>query len=226
MNKREVDAYLGILIERHVAHGLSPEEARRAARMEFGGPEQVKEGVREVRVGAGIETTLRDFGYACRVLRRNPGFTTVAVLTLALGIGSATMMFSVVHGVLWRPLPYPDAERVAEVAMNFSPQNTARGPLSMADFLDWRTHSRVFERAEAYASNLVILPFEDARESEMVPSANVSGGFFRALRATPAMGRLIEEQDEKPGTGVAVLSDGLWARRFGRDHASSGVCCG
>lgn len=213
----EVDAYLDILTERHMARGLSREQARRAARIEFEGTEQVKERVREIRVGAAIETTLRDFAYAWRVLRRNPAFTIVAILTLALGIGSATTMFSVVHGVLLRPLPYPDADRVAEVTMNFSPQNTPRGPLSMADFLDWRAHSRAFERAEAYARNLIILQFDDEGKSEMVPSANVSGGFFRALRATPALGRLIEEQDEKPGAAVVVLSDRLWTRRFGRD---------
>ncbi len=216
----EVDAYLDILTERHKARGLSLEQARRAAHIEFEGSEQVKEKVREVHVGAAIETTLRDFTYAWRVLRRNPAFTVVAILTLALGVGSATMMFSVVHGVLLRPLPYPDADRVAEVAMNFSPQNTPRGPLSMADFLDWRAHTRAFERAEAYALSLSILPFDD--ESEMVSSANVSGGFFRALRATPALGRLIEEQDEKPGSAVVVLSDRLWKRRYQSDPAVIG----
>ena len=100
-------------------------------------------------------------------------------------------------------------------------EHAARAAL-MADFLDWRTHSRVFERAEAYASNLVILPFEDARESEMVPSANVSGGFFRALRATPAMGRLIEEQDANRAP-VSPCSAMVCGRAdLGEIHASSG----
>ena len=180
-----------------MARGLSREQALRAARVEFAGSEQVKEKVREIRVGAAIETTLRDFAYALRAVRRAPVFTVVAILTLALGVGSATMMFSVLHGVLLRPLPYPDADRVAEVAMNFSPQNTPRGPLSMADFLDWRAHTRTFERAEAYARSLSIIRFDD--ESELVASANVSGGFFCALRATPALGRLIEEGGRKAG---------------------------
>ena len=111
----EVQAYFEILIERHMARGLSREAAQRAARVEFEGPEQVKEKVREVRVGAMIETTAQDIRYAWRVLLKSPGFAFFAVLTIALGLGANAAIFSLLDGVLLKSFGYPEPERIVRL---------------------------------------------------------------------------------------------------------------
>jgi len=111
----EIDAHLDALTERHRAAGLTPDEARRAARLELGGTDPVKEGVRDVRVGRMLEDTLRDVTYAWRGLRAAPGFTIATVATLALGVGAITAIFSVTNALLLRPLPFRDPSRLVFV---------------------------------------------------------------------------------------------------------------
>jgi hypothetical protein len=135
----EVRAYAAILEDENVARGLPPEEARRQALIEMGGFEQVKEQVREARMGGWLETVGQDARYGVRTLARTPGFTTAAVLALALGIGTTTAIFSVVDAVLLRPLPYHEPQRLAVLL------HRGRNPVAPANFLDWRRDASSFE---------------------------------------------------------------------------------
>src|SRR5437016_13434440 len=125
--------------------GLSHPEARRQALIELGGVEQVKEEVRAIRPGMFLETFAQDLRYTVRILRKSPGFTTVAVLTLALGIGATTAMFSVVDGVLLRPLPYPPPGRLVAVGLDLPAINQFNWPLCPADYFTFREQSRTFQ---------------------------------------------------------------------------------
>ena len=163
-----------------------------------------------------METLLRDIRYGVRMLARKPGFTLAAVLTLALGIGANTAMFSVVNAVLLRPLPYPEAERLLAVGQQFK-----SGPAGTGEpkFLFWREHSESFEALACYSSyggahgNLA-----GGDEAEFAQGLRVSEDFFRAFGIYPALGRPFTIEEDTPGGArVAILSDGLWRRRFGAD---------
>jgi hypothetical protein len=143
--EQEVHSHLKMLTDESIREGMSRKEAERVARIELGGIQQVKEQVREQRIGNWLHSMLSDCRYALRQLRKSPGFTIVAVLTLALGIGACGTIFSVVYGVLVRPLPYPSPDRIVRVYMHFHPQDMDRGTMSPADFQDLKARSRSFE---------------------------------------------------------------------------------
>jgi hypothetical protein len=151
----EIDAYLEMLIEQKINEGLAPAEARRAALIELGGKEQIKEQVREARVGHQLETLRQDMRYGLRLLGRNPGFAAVAALTLALGIGANTAIFSVVNAVLLRPLPYTEPERLVTLA--YYRVETGFEAAHDADFLEWREQAKAFEKVAAYTQRTVDL---------------------------------------------------------------------
>ncbi|MGH9938326.1 MAG: ADOP family duplicated permease, partial [Blastocatellia bacterium] len=212
----ELDAYLELLTERKINAGLAPEAARRAALLELGGKQQVKEQVGEARIGYQLETCWQDLRYALRMLRRNPGFATVAALTLALGIGMNTAIFSVVYSVLLRPLPYSAPEKLMAL-FSMRPQlSSFRGPVSAPDFVDWRAQNRVFDAMSAYAFNTYTLTGSDLPERFI--GRRVSANFFQTLGVKPQLGRAFLPEEEEAGRNrVAVLSYGLWERRFGAD---------
>ena len=153
----EIQAYLDLLTDEKIRQGLSPQEARRNALVEVGGVAQVQERVREIRMGRFIETVWRDVRMGVRALVHTPGFTLVALLALALGIGTNTAIFSVVNGVLLRPLPFPDAERLVYFE-SIKPDRAIRdGYISMPDFVDWQSQADAFENITlVYVARIIV----------------------------------------------------------------------
>jgi predicted permease len=213
----EIDACLEMLIEARIAEGLGPEEARRAALIELGGVEQIKVGVREVRMGYFLETFWQDLRYGIRVLIKSPVFTAVAIVSLSLGIGANTAIFSVVNGLLLRPLPYPDSDRLMHV-WHTPPQESFPGmkkfSVSPANYLDWKAQNHTFEQMAAYSYDGFSLSSDD-RSIALTGSA-VAADFFSVLRTQPVRGRSFLPEEEEPGHSQSViLSNKLWQRAFG-----------
>ena len=151
----ELHTWVNELTDRYVARGLSREEARRQALIETGGIEVIKENVREAWLGQGIETACQDVRYAFRSLRRAPGFTSVVIVTLALGMGASLTMFSLMRGVLWRPLPYPEPDRI--VTIQVDARNVPGAGATRQELLGIRNFSRSFERVatiDSFDANL------------------------------------------------------------------------
>jgi putative ABC transport system permease protein len=210
----EIQAYLDMLTEAKLRQGLSPQEARRNALLELGGVAQVEERVRDIRIGQFIETAWRDVRLGVRTLVHSPLFTFVAVLTLALGIGTNTAIFSVVNGVLLRPLPYPGAERLVYFEGINPERGISDGAVSLPDYLDWQSQADAFESIAVFVEAGMPLT-GDGAEPERVPRAMVTPSFFLTMGVTPLMGRALLKEDEVADDWVAVLSYGLWQRRFG-----------
>jgi putative ABC transport system permease protein len=210
----EIDAYLEMLVEQKIKDGLDPAEARRAALIELGGREQVKEKVREARVGHQLETLWQDLRYGLRMLGRNRGFAAVAALTLALGIGANTAIFSVVNAVLLRPLPYAEPERLVTLA--YYQAKAGFEAAHDADFLEWREQAKAFEKVAAYTQRTVDL--SGSGEPERLNAGLVSADLFSTLGVSPALGRVFTpDEDRVGGAPVVILSHALWRRRFGGD---------
>ena len=146
----EIRGYASMLEDENQAQGMSPTASRREARIELGGVEQVKEEVRATRAGAWLESVWRDFRFAFRMLRKKPGFTAVAIATLALGIGANTAIFSLMESQLWRPLPFPDSERVYELSTRPPDNPTQWNRVSGPEFLEWRARAHSFDHLATY----------------------------------------------------------------------------
>jgi predicted permease len=196
----------------NIAAGMTSAEARRQAVMQFGAVEGVKEDCREQRRGFWLETLWADARYAFRMLRRNPGFTAVAILTLALGIGANTAIFSVVNGVLLNPLPFPHAEQL--VTLSESKPNFATGSISYPNFRDWQKNNRTFSSmaiARTYSFGLT-----GSGEAEQLRAEFVSSDFFPLLGVNPVIGRTFASGEDQMGAApVALISAGFWKRKFG-----------
>jgi putative ABC transport system permease protein len=212
---RELRFHLEQQISDYVASGVTPEEARRRARLEFGGLDQVKEECRDVGAARFIEELIQDLRYGLRQLRRNPGFTAVAVITLALGIGANTAIFSVVDAVLLRPLPYRHPGRLVMPfeSLRGSHINLRHVPYASADFEFLVAHCRSYAGIAAYQERQYEL--SGAGQPERVTGARVSASLFSVLDIQPVLGRTFNTEEDKDGQQVAVLSYKLWRSRFG-----------
>src|SRR5713226_878697 len=217
----EIQAHLEEKIEELVASGMPRKEATAAARREFGNVTLVEQDSRTVWRWPSIENFLMDIRYGLRMLRKNPGFTAVAVLTLALGIGANTAIFSIVNAVVLRPLPYKDSSRIVTFHTKTAMFPAFTLPLSWPAFQEIRGQVTLLEEAAAYWETDRTLTGGD--QPEVLGVTGVSRGFFEELGARAEQGRLLSEQEHKAGQDrVAVISDTLWRTRFAKDPAVIG----
>ena len=218
--EEEIRTHLEAETEEKIEAGLSPDEARYAARRAFGSIISAKEESRAMWGMGSLETLWQDLRYAVRILIRKPGFALIAVVTLALGIGANTAIFSIIHAVLLRPLPFAEQERLV---VAWKKDTVAYNPLvemAFAEFRDWQVQSRNFD-GMAVMPTIVLgagYVMTGRGEAVQIESSKVSGGFFGLLGAKAALGRVFNESDDVVnGPKVAVLSDQLWRGRFNAD---------
>ncbi len=210
----EIRSHLEMQIEENVRQGMSQEEARLTALRQFGGVEQMKETYRDHRSLPMVETTLQDLRYGARMLIKNPGFTAVAVLMLALGIGANTAIFSVVNAVLLKPLPYPEPGQLVQLRLEgLGKPDTVIGSTA---FVQVKAQSQSLARIAAYSGGDMTLTGAEAAEG--VVAGAVTADFFPLLGVQPALGRNFTKEEDTPnGPKAAILGHGLWQSRFGGD---------
>jgi putative ABC transport system permease protein len=212
----EMQYHVERLTEENIAKGMSAEEARFAALRAMEGLTQNKEKARDTRRIGGILNFGRDLRYALRGLRKNPGFSAIAIITLALGIGANTAIFSVVNAMLLRPLPFPEPDRLVRL-WESAPDSHAKNVVNPYNFLDWREHTHVFEDMAAVTGGTTNLT--DSGSSVALPGLEVSPGYFSILRVNPYLGRTFLPEDGTRGhSAKVILSYGLWQERFGGDR--------
>jgi hypothetical protein len=224
--RQELESYIEITTEQYIAQGMTVDEARQAARRKLGNATRIREEVYEMDTATFVETTMQEFRRSFRMLRRNPAFSLAAVLTLAIGIGANTAVFSVLNTVLLKPLPYPEADRLISV------QHTAPGAaglisasgdlrLSASMFFTYADQNRSFEAIGAWTT--LTMTVTGQGEPEEARTIAVTRGVLEALDVKPAAGRWLSDADQVPGAPRALmLSYGYWQRLFGGDPAVIG----
>jgi predicted permease len=220
--EHEIGAHLDMLADENVRRGMSPEEARHAARVRLGGHTQLAETNRELRGLPMFETFFQDTHFAFRMLRKNPGFTAVAVLTLALGIGANTAIFSVVYAVLLKPLPYTNPDQLFTAFQANKQQGVAETGCSYLNFEEWRAQNHVFSELAGVVAHQLTLTGRGA--PSVINTSVVTPELFALLDVKPLAGRIFFPQDGKQGAPPVVLvSEDLWRGRFGADHQIIGT---
>lgn len=216
---REMTFHLDMATRRNVERGMSPEAAQRQARLAFGSAEQFKESGREEYRARVLENVISDVRFALRSLRRSPAFTIAAVLTVALGIGASTALFSVVNAVLLRPLPIPNPNEFTYVGWVWAKGNQIPALTSLQyEFV--RDHSRALEAVAAYRAEEGYLGDESV--AQPIRGLAVAGAFFEAIGFTPRIGRTFDSRALQAGEPVVILGDDVWRSRFGADSGILG----
>ena len=218
----ELQYHLDREIQERLVSGMPEREARYAALRALGAIKQNKELCRDTRSVNWIEDRAHDIRYGIRVLWKNPAFTVVALLALSLGIGAHATMFTVAYGVLLRPLPYTDADRIAAVYMNYPARDSAFGTMCVRDFLTWKEYNRAFEEPALFRTQRADIS-GDGNSPEQLQAASVTAGFFSILGVQPLIGRSFAMGEDQPGApSLAMLSESIWRRRFGGSSAILG----
>jgi predicted permease len=214
--EQELNEHLAMLTDENVKRGMTPEEARRVARTRLGGVTQLKETNRELKGLPVLETLLQDVRYAMRMLRKNPGFTAVVVLTLALGIGANTAIFSVVYAVLLKPLPYAQPEQLVTVFEAKPREGIMGNGWSYPNFAELRANNHSFSEMAGHQQHQLTLTGRG--EPAVVNTAVVTPELFSVLGEKPIAGRTFVSEEGKPGAAaVVILSENLWRGEFGAD---------
>lgn len=215
----EMQFHVDMRTEANIRRGMSPDEARRDAEQGFGHRTRIKEEGYEVRGGRWLETLWQDIRYGARMLRKHPGFSLMAVLTLGLGIGANTAIFTIVNGVLLKPLPYPEPERLERVFQKNSSMN--RFGMSVADYQGLEKEYPKIGSVAAFSRRAVTLTGGEL--PEQIQATFTTGEFFKILGVMPATGRTFIPGEDRPGGDrVAVISHGFWQRHLGADPKTIG----
>ena len=213
---REIRSHLAMMEEDFLRQGMTPDEARLAARRAFGGIDQTKEIQRDARTFRWLEDATSDVGYAVRTLARTPGFTVVAVLTLALGIGAVTVIYSVVRNVVLDPFPYRDSDRMVDVFVRNGKGDRIRTSLPVPEFLDYQEQSDVFEQVVGVAGTT--MHYVSSNGAERVSVVSITTNTFDFLGVAPLLGRHFAAFDAEPDSPrVTVLCHRAWVRLFAAD---------
>ncbi|HYU80935.1 MAG TPA: ABC transporter permease, partial [Vicinamibacterales bacterium] len=222
--REELNAHLELEIQENVARGMSFEEARQVARRHFGNVTAVRERAQDVWTLGRLEILLKDLAYAGRMLVKNPGFTAVAVATLALGIGANSAIFTMVNAVLLKPLPYHGADRLMW-GTGRTPSGFSGAAVSPPDFRDYREQNRTFEHLAAFfALGTEPQSWTLNGQAHQLKGAMVTADFFEVLGYAPVLGRSFTDADEQTRSPqVAMLSYHLWQQMFGGNTTVPGV---
>lgn len=213
----ELKFHLEMRAAENIRRGMDAKQARREAEKRFGNMTRIKEQGYEVRGGRWLETTWQDLRYSTRVLLKKPAFTAIAILTLALGIGANTAIFSVVNSLVLRPLPFSDPDSLVQIWESNVRRGRSEMPASYPDFADWRDHGAAFEQVAAFSDWSFNLT--GAGEPERIRGELVSPAFFSMLGINPILGRAFAPNEDMPGKDlVVVISERLWERRFNSDQ--------
>jgi predicted permease len=218
---REINAHLTLLEDDYLRQGMTPEDARRAARLAYGGVEQAKQLHRDERGFQALSRILQDIRYALRQLRKSPGFTVTAILMLAVGIGATTAIFSIVEGVLLRPLPFPDPDRLVvlgDVLEGSHCSSCAQSSVTPPDIRNYMRDTQSFSHLGGYRGRLFEL--SGTGDPVAVNGTRMSGEVFAALGVSPLLGRTFTQQEDNESQQVVVLSYGMWRNRF---HGNANV---
>src|SRR5215469_4188099 len=215
---REIAAHLALLEDEYLRQGMTPENARRAAKLAYGGVEQAKQLHRDERAFQGLGQILQDTRYTFRQLRKSPGFTVAAILMLALGIGATTAIFSIVEGVLLRPLPFADPDRLVilgDVLEGSHCVSCAQSTVTAPDIRNYMRDTQSFSHLGGYRERLFEL--SGTGDPAAVSATRMSGEVFAALGVPPLLGRTFTQQEDEEQLQVAVLSYRMWRSRFHGD---------
>ena len=219
----ELEEHIGLLAERYQRQGMTAEAALLAARRQFGNTTLLQEDLRTMQIVPAVEALRGDLTYAARILRKNPGFAAAAVITLALGIGANTAIFSLCNAVLLQPLPFAEPDRIAMLSER--QHDGTLGDVSPANFMDWRETSQSFSgiaavRTSSFAPSFVL---GGRGEAARLAGEDVSANFFSLLGVRFMLGRNFLPEEDRPGQDhVAILSYGVWSQRFGADRDIAG----